>query len=80
MLWQDGVLNGSELSDDAEAAALVAAFQASVGAQLGIDPSRVVVNSVTQANMAGGGRRLQNGEEVTPGKDVLTISYGTLRA
>jgi hypothetical protein len=41
--FEDGGLSGSELTDDPEAAALVAALQGQIAEQLGLDPSAITI-------------------------------------
>ena len=41
--FEDGGLSGDELSDDPEAAALVAALQEQIATQLGVDPDAVTI-------------------------------------
>jgi hypothetical protein len=64
--WDDGTLTADEIANDAEAAALVLAFQQEMAIQYGVSPDQIVVNSID-----GGGRRmLESMEDVT-----LTIAY-----
>lgn len=41
--FEDGGLTGAELTDDPEAAALVAALQEQIASQLGVDPNTVTI-------------------------------------
>jgi hypothetical protein len=41
--FDDGALSGDELAADPEAAALVAALQDQIAAQLGVDPDQVTI-------------------------------------
>lgn len=48
--FQDGGLSGDELTTDPEAAALVAALQDQIAAQLGVDPDSVTITVSSRAS------------------------------
>lgn len=61
----DGVLTPDELQSDPEGQAMLAALQQQIADQLGVDPSRVVIDGL---NVDGSGRRLQQAGMEEPAK------------
>lgn len=61
----DGVLTPEELQSDPEGQAMLDALQQQIADQLGVDPSRVVIDGL---NVDGSGRRLQQAGMEEPAK------------
>lgn len=61
----DGVLTPDELQSDPEGQAMLDALQQQIADQLGVDPSRVVIDGL---NVDGSGRRLQQAGMEEPAK------------